>query len=203
MRCSPRVPIPPTITPLRPTFALSCWLRAGSLPALRLTGGRVLVAGVRGEVTLILKAMKVSAGCCLGGRRGVSPLPRTTILAASVSVLAAAALALLAAPSAGGLPDARAYELVSPPEESAVAPYAAVPSSSGEAVDFQARGAFAGASSGSLNLYQARRTASGWRTAPLTPAPSSPLGPLEEQVPLFYSPDLSQTIFTTPESYAP
>ena len=100
------------------------------------------------------------------------------------------------------LPDARAYELVSPPAEQATAPYAALASVSGERVDFQARGAFAGAGSGSLNLYQASRGANGWQTTPLTPTPSSPLGPLEEQVPLFYSPDLSQTIFTTPVSYA-
>lgn len=101
------------------------------------------------------------------------------------------------------LPDGRAWELVSPPAEGPLAPFAAVPANDGTAVDFQARGAFAGAGSGSLNLYQARRGGGGWQTAPLTPAPPSPLGPLEEQVPLFFSPDLSQTIFTTPASYAP
>jgi hypothetical protein len=105
--------------------------------------------------------------------------------------------------ASAALPDARAYELVSPLGENALAPYAAVPSVSGEAVDFQARGAFAGATSGSLNLYQATRAPAGWQTTSLTPTPPAPLGPLEEQVPLFYSPDLSQTIFTTPEPYAP
>ena len=116
---------------------------------------------------------------------------------------ALASLFALAPSASAALPDARAYELLSPLEENATAPYAAVPSLSGEAVDFQARGAFAGASTGSLNLYQATRTPAGWQTAPLTPTPTSPLGSLEEQVPLFYSPDSSQTIFTTPESYAP
>lgn len=120
-----------------------------------------------------------------------------------LAMLALSASLAVAPPASAALPDARAYELVSPPEENALAPYAAVPSVSGGAVDFQARGAFAGATSGSLSLYQASRTADGWQTAPLTPTPSSPLGALEEQVPLFYSPDLSQTIFTTPESYAP
>ncbi len=120
-----------------------------------------------------------------------------------VALLALLASLALAGTASAALPGTRAYELVSPPGENATAPYGAVPSVSGEAVDFQARGAFAGAASGSLNLYQATRSASGWQTAPLTPTPSSPLGTLEEQVPLFYSPDLSQTIFTTPESYAP
>ena len=101
------------------------------------------------------------------------------------------------------LPDGRAYELVSPAEEGAVAPYAAVPSLRGEAVDFQARGAFAGAGSGSLNLYQAtahREPAGGPRRSPRRrPRPGSDAG----AGPLFYSPDLLQTIFTTPASYTP
>jgi hypothetical protein len=129
---------------------------------------------------------------------------RSSLQRALVAALLVAVCSLTLAPAASAtLPDARAYELVSPVEENAVAPYAAVPSVGGEAVDFQARGAFAGASSGSLNLYQASRVVTGWQTTPLTPTPPSPLGPLEEQVPLFYSPDLSQTIFTTPESYEP
>ena len=119
-------------------------------------------------------------------------------LLAAVCSLACALQGALASAARAALPDARAYELVSPAGENATPPYAAVPSVSGEAVDFQARGAFARASTGSLNLYQATRTADSWQTTPLTPTPPSPLGPLEEQVPLFYSPDLSQTIFTTP-----
>ncbi len=101
------------------------------------------------------------------------------------------------------LPDGRGYELVSPVAKNGLSPYAAVPSTTGGAVDFQARGAFAGATSGALNLYQATRTAGGWQTAPLTPAPSTPLGALEEQAPVWLSADLSEAIFTTPESYAP
>jgi hypothetical protein len=100
------------------------------------------------------------------------------------------------------LPDGRGYELVSPMTKNGVAPYEAVPSRAGGAVDFQARGAFTNAASGSLNLYQATRTTGGWHTTPLTPTPPTPLGPLEEQAPVWTSPDLSQTIFTTPKSYA-
>jgi hypothetical protein len=101
------------------------------------------------------------------------------------------------------LPDGRAYELVSPVEKNGISPYGVVAAQDGEAVDFQAIGAFAGATSGSLNLYRSARTNSDWQTTPLTPSPPSPLSALEQQVPLFSSPDLSQTIFTTPASYAP
>ncbi|HEX5852064.1 MAG TPA: hypothetical protein VFY36_03115, partial [Solirubrobacteraceae bacterium] len=100
------------------------------------------------------------------------------------------------------LPDGRGFELVSPVVKNGVSPYAAIPSVDGGVVDFQARGSFAGASSGSLNLYQATRTSSGWQTAALTPTPSAPLGALELQAPVWFSSDLSQTIFTTPASYA-
>ena len=118
-----------------------------------------------------------------------------------VMVVASGSLGVVGSAFAA-LPDGRGYELVSPVEKNGVSPYAAVPSLSGEAVEFQARGAFAGATSGSLNLYQAARSSGGWQTVPLTPTPSSPLGALEEQVPVFFSSDLAQTIFTTPESYA-
>ncbi|HEX5853884.1 MAG TPA: hypothetical protein VFY36_12430 [Solirubrobacteraceae bacterium] len=110
---------------------------------------------------------------------------------------------LLVTGALAALPDGRGYELVSPVQKNGVAPYAAVPSSTGGAVDFQARGAFAGATWGSLNLYQATRTAGGWQTVPLTPTPTIPLGSLEEQAPVWFSSDLSKTIFTTPQSYVP
>ncbi len=101
------------------------------------------------------------------------------------------------------LPDNRALELVSPVQKNGETPYAAVPSTNGEAVDFQARGALPGAGSGGLNLYRATRGSSGWQTESLTPTPSKPLGALELQAPLWTSGDLTQTIFTTPSSYSP
>jgi hypothetical protein len=99
------------------------------------------------------------------------------------------------------LPDSRRYEMISPVSKNGVSPYAAVPSLNGVAVNFQARGAITEATSGSLNLYQATRTSDHWQTTPLTPTPTSPLGALEEQAPVWFSADLSQTIFTTPQSY--
>jgi hypothetical protein len=124
------------------------------------------------------------------------------VFAAAVGLVVLGLLGVAGGASAA-LPDGRGYELVSPVAKNGVSPYAAVPSRSGEAVDFQAAGAFAGATSGSLNLYQSARTSSGWQTTPLTPTPATPMGPLEEQAPVFFSPDLTQTIFTTPQSYAP
>ena len=120
-----------------------------------------------------------------------------------VAFLMAGASLVSAAGALASLPDGRGYELVSPVQKNGLSPYAAVPSTDGGAVDFQARGAFAGATSGSLNLYRASRTAGGWQTTPLTPTPATPLGALEEQAPVWFSADLSQTIFTTPESYVP
>jgi hypothetical protein len=120
---------------------------------------------------------------------------------AMTTVLAACVLLATGGDAFAALPDNRGYELISPVARNGITPYAAVPSLEGGAVDFQARGAFSGATSGSLNLYQATRATDGWQTAPLTPTPTKPLGALEEQAPVWFSSDLRQTIFTTPESY--
>ncbi|HEX5853888.1 MAG TPA: hypothetical protein VFY36_12450 [Solirubrobacteraceae bacterium] len=131
----------------------------------------------------------------------VSPVNRLGLtFAAAVGVCASLTFVDGAVAS---LPDGRGYELVSPVAKNGVRPYAAVPSLNGDVVDFQAPGAFAGATSGSLNLYQATRTTGGWQSTPLTPTPPKALGALEEQAPVWFSRDLSRTIFTTPESYAP
>jgi hypothetical protein len=127
----------------------------------------------------------------------------TGILEALLSVvLLALGLLVIADGAAAALPDSRGFELVSPVVKHGVSPYGAVPSTDGGTVNFQARGAFADAESGSLSLYQASRGASGWQTVTLTPTPPNPLDPLEEQAPVWFSSDLSSTIFTTPESYA-
>ena len=108
------------------------------------------------------------------------------------------------------LPDCRAYELVTRFEEGGreagldgLETGIGVPSAGGRAVDWEAVGACCQASSAALNLYQSTRRSDGWQTSALTPAPSRPLvGLFEEQVPVFWSSDLSQTIFSTPASYA-
>jgi hypothetical protein len=104
--------------------------------------------------------------------------------------------------SIAALPDSRGYEMVSPVLKNGVSLYAAVPSLNGELVNFQARGGLASSIWGSLNAYQATRTAGGWQTTPLEPHLLSPLGFLEEQVPVWFSADLMRSVFTTPISYA-
>ncbi len=101
------------------------------------------------------------------------------------------------------VPSGRASELVSPAAKNGLSPYAVVPSQNGEAVDFQARGALPGSSTGGLNLYRAERGTGGWQSTSLTPTPATPLGALEVQAPAWTSSDLSQTIFDTPASYNP
>jgi hypothetical protein len=103
----------------------------------------------------------------------------------------------------GYLPDCRAYEMVTPPEKNAVQTGLGVPSTSGDGVNWEAIGACCGASSGAANLYQSDRTPAGWQTRALTPTPSQPLtGLSEEQTPVFWTGELSQTIFSSPASYA-
>ncbi len=106
--------------------------------------------------------------------------------------------------SANALPDNRVYELVSPAaEENSLIPLGAYSSREGTAVDWEAIGGLGNATSGGINFFQSRRTSSGWQTAALTPSTPKPLGALEEQAPVFWSPDLSQTIFLTPAPLAP
>jgi hypothetical protein len=122
----------------------------------------------------------------------------------------AAAAAWVGVPVAGALPDGRAYELVTRVasgghEEgvSGVNPSFAAASVQGGAVDWEGFGGCCGATSGALNLIQSVRGAEGWQTRALTPKPGEPLeGLSEEQVPMFWTSDLRQTVFATPTSFA-
>jgi hypothetical protein len=114
-------------------------------------------------------------------------------------------LSLSGAPAALAvvLPEGRAYEMVTPLEKNGLEVGAGIPSIGGDAVDWEAPGACCGATSAAQTLYQSSRTGAGWQTKALTPAPSRPLfGVTEEQAPVFWTSDLSQTIFQTPASYA-
>ncbi len=102
---------------------------------------------------------------------------------------------------AAALPDNRVYEMVTPVEKNGVEPSVAVSAPSGDMVDWYGTGALGEATSAGVNLYQSRRSAGGWQTLALTPRPSTPLGFLQEQAPVFWTPNLSETIYTTPESY--
>lgn len=108
------------------------------------------------------------------------------------------------------LPDGRVYELVTRYEEgghevglNGVEAGYGVPSVNGEALDWGGIGGCCGATSAAYDLYQSVRGPSGWQTRSISPAPKELLiGLFEEQVPMFWTGDLSKTIFTTPVSYA-
>jgi len=97
-----------------------------------------------------------------------------------------------------GLPECRAYEMVSPPVKAGVnttlapAPWI---SEDGDAIAYYAGGAFAGAESnrGSQNVYLARRTGSEWQTEPLV-LPSWVSAKSTNATPLALSTDLSKAL---------
>jgi hypothetical protein len=97
---------------------------------------------------------------------------------------------------ATALPDGRVVELVSPVEMNGASPSAAVPAPSGEAVDFRAA-SFGGAATGDGTLYQAQRTAAGWRTTALTPANVTQPKPFAHTAAVFVASDLGDSIFAT------
>ncbi len=112
---------------------------------------------------------------------------------------------------AANLPDGRAYELVTRYAQDqtevgldGLEPYFTAAATNGDVIDWEGFGACCGATSGGVNVYQSSRGTAGWQAKTLSPTPSEPLtGLLEEQAPVFWSNDLSQTIFATPSSYAP
>jgi hypothetical protein len=105
--------------------------------------------------------------------------------------------------SAGALPDNRAYELVTPLDKNGVEPGDAVSAPDGNSANWAALGGIGDAPWGAYNLYQSRRTDTGWQTTATTPAPVRPLTLFEQQAPMFWSADLSQTVWLTPEPYDP
>lgn len=126
-----------------------------------------------------------------------------------MALLGLAALVVLAAPSiALALPDGRGYEMVTPVDKNGNEVGPATPSTDGNSADWQAIGGCCGASSAASTLYRSTRTSGGWQTTAMTPTPNPILNPngltglFEEQQPVWYSGDLTKTIYTTPASYA-
>lgn len=136
---------------------------------------------------------------------------RAALPLGAVLLCIAAAAAPVSAADGRTLPDNRAYELVTRYEHdgrdeglNGVDTGFGIPSLTGEAIDWLGTGACCGASSAAETTYQSDRGPSGWQTRSLTPAPPRPLvGIFEEQAPVFWTSDLTQTIFSTPASYAP
>ncbi len=141
-------------------------------------------------------------------------LSRRCLLALLLTVAWSTSLVSLA--HGATLPDGRAYELVTRYEEGGrevgldgAEIGIGVPSVNGDAFDWESLSGCCGATTGSLELYQSDRGPDGWQTKAITPNPGEALGGgdllegiLEEQVPVFWSPDLSSTIFLTPAAYS-
>lgn len=124
-------------------------------------------------------------------------------LSATALAVASAAVCIAWSPIAAALPANRAYERVSPVEMNSESPANVVPAANGDTVDFQS-GAFGEAVAGGWNLYQAKRTETGWQTRALTPkdvVQSHSLSLSQTSV-MFFTPDLSETIFTTEQPWA-
>ena len=123
----------------------------------------------------------------------------------SLAAVCVAALGAALPAAALALPDGRGYEQVTPLDKNAqeVGPgITGTNSSAGNAVNWEAIGGCCGATSAASTLYQSSRTAGGWQTTAKTPTPPTPLvGLFEEQQPMWWSPDLSKTIYLTPSSY--
>jgi hypothetical protein len=111
---------------------------------------------------------------------------------------------------APGLPDDRAYEQISPIAKNGynvrvgeLGESFTVSAESGDAVDYQALGAFEGSSSNPLtNLYMAARGPSSWSTSALDPAlpePSSTLTPGAARVEYVSAAHLEQPVFSSDE----
>ena len=97
--------------------------------------------------------------------------------------------------------------MVTPLDKNGIEVGPGIGSTDGNAVNWQAIGGCCGSTSAASSLFQSTRTATGWQTTAKTPTPpagNSPLvGLFEEQQPVWYSSDLTKTIYTTPAFYPP
>ncbi|HEY7630564.1 MAG TPA: hypothetical protein VH817_07685 [Thermoleophilaceae bacterium] len=102
-----------------------------------------------------------------------------------------------------GLPDNRGYEEVTPPEKNGAIALGGIPSTDGNSAEYYSLGSLPGnQSSTQANVLRATRTATGWTSTDLTPPPNlNPAPALLTQGPMFSTPDLGTTIFSTVLSY--
>jgi hypothetical protein len=129
----------------------------------------------------------------------------------ALALACAFTVAATAAPAGAALPDGRGYELVTRVDEaggesllSGSPPGFLASDAGGDTVDWDSFGACCGATTGGGSTYQAHRGPSGWQSESITPTPSTQISGFEElQEAKAWSPDLQQTLFSTPASYAP
>jgi hypothetical protein len=125
-----------------------------------------------------------------------APIDRVRRRFLGVALWVAAALAVVCPSAAWALPDGRVYEAVSPAETEGVAPGGGLPAISGNAVDFVTE-PFGESVFGAESLYQANRTATGWKTKALSPRDVVEPTVLAEAPPLSINRELTQAIFVT------
>jgi hypothetical protein len=126
---------------------------------------------------------------------------RPNAIALCLFALAIAVLLYACSSSAAALPEGRVYELVSPTETNGTTPGGAVPAPNGDKVNVEAQ-PFGDAATGEFNLYQATRTPSGWQTTGITPRGILPAKPFAESPPMFFTRELTNTIYLTEQPYA-
>lgn len=146
------------------------------------------------------------AGAAFGARLAISCLGLAAFLTALLAGAATAGAAdgcpnaELRTGLAAGLPDCRAYEMVSPVDKNAGEATQGVPglSADGSRVTFGSNGVFAGAQSGIAGAYRAERSAAGWQTISIVP-PFVSRAPVLADGPSFVvdSGDLSRALFET------
>src|ERR1700729_411836 len=135
--------------------------------------------------------------------RGRRSCAYTRAVRCAIAASLTAALCVLGLPAfAAALPDGRGYEMVTPLDKNGIEVGPGIGSTDGNAVNWQAIGGCCGSTSAASSLFQSTRTAMGWQTTAKTPTPpagNSPLvGLFEEEQPVWYSSDLTKTIYTTP-----
>src|ERR1700727_3830120 len=140
--------------------------------------------------------------------RGRHSCAYTRAVRCAIAASLTAALCVLGLPAyAAARPDGRGYEMVTPLDKNGIEVGPGSGSTDGNAVNWQAIGGCCGSTSAASSLFQSTRTATGWQTTAKTPTPPAGTSPLvglfEEQQPVWYSSDLTKTIFTTPAFYPP
>jgi hypothetical protein len=116
-------------------------------------------------------------------------------------------LAPVGGSSAGapGLPDGRAYELITPTDKNGATVLGGLVSTDGNGVAYYALGSIPGGNSSTQVTYlRAKRTPQGWTSTDITPPPSNvPAGTLLTQGPMFTTDDLGTTVWSTLLPYDP
>src|ERR1700748_3259393 len=129
--------------------------------------------------------------------------PRGRFALLTLAAVCAAFVGVALPAAALALPDGRGYEQVTPVDKNGIDTGAGIPSTNGNAANWEAIGGCCGATSSAVTLSPSRRPATGWTTNALTPKPPNGglVGLFAEQAPLWWTGDLTKTIYTTPASY--